>query len=63
MGRCLLFLACCFVSAVGLPGNVFEFEQPDAEGQHWALLVAGSNGYFNYRHQVSVIGNCSTLPG
>jgi len=22
-------------------------------GKHWALLVAGSNGFENYRHQVS----------
>lgn len=21
-------------------------------GKHWALIVAGSNGYYNYRHQV-----------
>lgn len=21
-------------------------------GKHWALIVAGSNGWFNYRHQV-----------
>ena len=21
-------------------------------GAHWALLVAGSSGYYNYRHQV-----------
>jgi glycosylphosphatidylinositol transamidase (GPIT) subunit GPI8 len=24
------------------------------EGQLWALLVAGSNGYYNYRHQADV---------
>ena len=24
-------------------------------GKIWALLVAGSNGYYNYRHQVSNI--------
>ena len=22
------------------------------EGKHWALVVAGSNGWINYRHQV-----------
>jgi len=22
------------------------------EGKHWALIVAGSNGFYNYRHQV-----------
>ena len=24
-----------------------------AEAKHWALIVAGSNGWYNYRHQVS----------
>lgn len=23
-------------------------------GQHWAVIVAGSNGYYNYRHQSDV---------
>ncbi len=23
-------------------------------GVHWALVIAGSSGYYNYRHQVSV---------
>ena len=23
-----------------------------SEGKHWALVVAGSNGWYNYRHQV-----------
>lgn len=26
-----------------------------AEAKNWALLVAGSNGYDNYRHQVRVV--------
>ena len=26
--------------------------QSEDTGVTWALLVAGSNGYFNYRHQV-----------
>jgi legumain len=25
-----------------------------ATGQNWAVLVAGSNGYYNYRHQSDV---------
>ena len=24
-------------------------------GKHWALIVAGSNGWYNYRHQVIII--------
>ena len=34
----LLFLGLSFVAA--------------SEGKHWALVVAGSNGWYNYRHQV-----------
>jgi len=26
-----------------------------AAGDHWALIVAGSNGWYNYRHQVGPI--------
>jgi legumain len=25
-----------------------------AEPKQWAVLVAGSNGYYNYRHQVNI---------
>ncbi|WAR18297.1 LGMN-like protein [Mya arenaria] len=50
-----LFVLCCvFGLSLSLPSNVFEFEQPQNGGNHWALLVAGSNGYFNYRHQADV---------
>ena len=34
----LLFLSLALVAA--------------SEGKHWALVVAGSNGWDNYRHQV-----------
>merc|ERR1712133_122651 len=27
---------------------------PDTKQNHWALLVAGSNGYWNYRHQADI---------
>ena len=26
----------------------------DAQPKQWAVLVAGSNGYYNYRHQVNI---------
>ncbi len=38
--------------------KVFKFDQseglPELEngGKHWAILVAGSNQFINYRHQV-----------
>ena len=28
-----------------------------AEAKNWALLVAGSSGYYNYRHQVCFVKN------
>ena len=27
----------------------------NAEGKHWGLIVAGSNSWFNYRHQVRAV--------
>ena len=38
---CLLVLLC--LSSLAL-----------CEPKHWAVLVAGSNGYFNYRHQADI---------
>lgn len=25
---------------------------PEDGGKHWVVIVAGSNGWYNYRHQV-----------
>ena len=34
--------------------NSFSFKKSDDDdGELWALLVAGSSSWFNYRHQVS----------
>jgi hypothetical protein len=38
------------VDALGL-GSGGENQQ----GEHWAVLVAGSNGWYNYRHQVCTL--------
>ena len=32
--------------------GITESSSSEAEGTKWAVLVAGSNGYWNYRHQV-----------
>lgn len=40
----LLFLGLSFVAA--------SAQRDDAEGKHWALVVAGSSTWGNYRHQV-----------
>jgi legumain len=37
--------------------SLFHNEKPKnatAEPKQWAVLVAGSNGYYNYRHQVNI---------
>ena len=31
--------------------NAFPTQDPDG-GKNWVVIVAGSNGWFNYRHQV-----------
>ncbi|XP_047466720.1 legumain [Mugil cephalus] len=40
------------IALLGLVGLVFGFptEEPDS-GKHWVVIVAGSNGWYNYRHQ------------
>lgn len=43
-------------------GLVNAFPSPDAEdGKNWVLIVAGSNGWYNYRHQVREQGNYMKL--
>lgn len=51
-------------------GNLFSEIKPEEEslsrtpykvnngsGTIWAVLVAGSNGYYNYRHQVGILND------
>lgn len=32
----------------------FDADEIDSVGTRWAILLAGSNGYWNYRHQVII---------
>ena len=41
---CVLLGLCVVAAVLGRP--------EDDESKHWALIVAGSSGYDNYRHQV-----------
>ncbi|KAF0927892.1 hypothetical protein E2562_036809 [Oryza meyeriana var. granulata] len=63
--RCLLLLQLLGLAAVAGAGRWQEFlrlpsdggkeeEEEDAVGTRWAVLIAGSNGYYNYRHQADV---------
>ncbi|KAL8244748.1 hypothetical protein R6Q59_011006 [Mikania micrantha] len=37
-----------------LPSEKLDFSDEDSVGTKWAILIAGSNGYWNYRHQADV---------
>jgi hypothetical protein len=37
-------------------------DEDDDVGTRWAVLVAGSSGYGNYRHQVSAVSEAVSLP-
>ncbi|XP_077179646.1 legumain [Paroedura picta] len=39
----------CLLGISSLP-----LDDPEDGGKHWVLIVAGSNGWFNYRHQADV---------
>lgn len=50
-----------FVALLGLSlglVHALPTQQPD-DGKHWVLIVAGSNGWYNYRHQVTTLRNTS----
>jgi len=40
-------------SVIKLPAEPVDADSDHEVGTRWAVLVAGSNGYGNYRHQVS----------
>ena len=47
---------CVLLAFVGLSVAIpsdFVFPPLENGGKNWALLVAGSNGWGNYRHQVN----------
>lgn len=39
----------------------FPSQEPDG-GKHWVVIVAGSNGWYNYRHQVRTSVTNTVLP-
>ena len=43
-------LSLALLAATG--ASVLKYDQSSNDGVHWALIVAGSNGWYNYRHQV-----------
>jgi len=57
-------LVICLLAAIGLVSSLEvsvvskslnpPTTKPNEEGKIWALLVAGSNGWYNYRHQADI---------
>ncbi|PWA94210.1 peptidase C13, legumain [Artemisia annua] len=43
-----------FIRLPSEKGDFFKTETDDSVGTRWAVLLAGSNGYWNYRHQADV---------
>ena len=38
---------------LALMGSAFPTQEPE-NGKNWVVIVAGSNGWYNYRHQVRI---------
>jgi legumain len=68
-GAIFLLFSLCGIAAAGrdtvgdvlrLPSEASRFfhnddnSDDDSTGTRWAILLAGSNGYWNYRHQVII---------
>lgn len=59
--------ACLLATAVGDPVDPVDTFLAESEadqawnGTIWAVLVAGSNGYYNYRHQADVCHSYQVL--
>ncbi|XP_005986660.1 legumain [Latimeria chalumnae] len=49
----MLWKAALLLGLVIVTGAV-PLEQPEDPGTHWVLIVAGSSGWYNYRHQADV---------
>lgn len=49
--KAVVLLGC----ALGI--SAFPTEEPEDGGKHWVVIVAGSNGWYNYRHQVRTAGS------
>lgn len=50
-GMCKPALLLLLGLSLGVVVNSFPSQEPDG-GKHWVVIVAGSNGWYNYRHQV-----------
>ncbi|CAH1790688.1 unnamed protein product [Owenia fusiformis] len=52
MSKYLVVFLCTLASGLAFPQDLMlEPVAEPGDGKHWALIVAGSRGWFNYRHQ------------
>merc|ERR1711963_837037 len=49
-----VLLLCGLLAPAVFAFSAHDLPTPDEDGELWVLLVAGSNGWFNYRHQADV---------
>merc|ERR1712156_970057 len=49
-----VLLLCGLLAPAVFAFSAHDLPTPDEDGDLWVLLVAGSNGWFNYRHQADV---------
>lgn len=54
MNKLLVFIFLTFVNSI-LGTRIPSLLEPEGGGKLFAVLVAGSDGWYNYRHQVSII--------
>lgn len=64
MSKAAFFFFALLGLSLGLV-NAFPTQDPE-NGKNWVVIVAGSNGWYNYRHQVrrengETARNCVTL--
>ena len=58
----LLALACSCLAGPATSAMLENLPGRDEAGSIWALLVAGSNTWMNYRHQVGVWRHSAACP-
>lgn len=52
----MTFWILSFVSPI-LANSILQLPEVEGDGKLFAVLVAGSDGWYNYRHQVSILEN------
>jgi glycosylphosphatidylinositol transamidase (GPIT) subunit GPI8 len=54
MNKLLTIISLLSLLSISTSSNLFKFENGTSPTNHYAVLVAGSNDYWNYRHQADV---------